>query len=314
MANGRALTHDHSTGRVWVVRYERLHRADAKRAPSSQLERDFLDALDEWPYDTSEDPSFFSARKLGGLLTWGICRPDLRWIVRRGDTIVFISDEPSAAGDRIYRFAAFATVATTVSQRAIWNEPELAVYRRYLNLLLEPDRESEPEQNGEIDAFVHRERHPTGDHPDWRKRLLPRPGGRITRPPYDFSNGDSATTRDAAKPPMRIPLAPNYVLFEPDSPSTVMIPDPPVVAIRRTSDSGIAERWYEDARSQALHGLTLGRRINQCRAGLRSSWTGHQHAPLRLRDPAPRWREHAWVLVSELGLLDARREDSDSSH
>lgn len=32
----------------------------------------------KWPYDVGDDPSFFSAKRLRGPVTWGVCRQDVR--------------------------------------------------------------------------------------------------------------------------------------------------------------------------------------------------------------------------------------------
>ena len=44
-------------------------------------------AASEWPYDNGDDPSFFAVRKHGGLLSWGVCREDLRTAIRPGSIV-----------------------------------------------------------------------------------------------------------------------------------------------------------------------------------------------------------------------------------
>jgi hypothetical protein len=73
------------------------------------------------------------------VLSWGMCRPDLRNTVTVGDVAVFmaadrLSDRPSAR----YQLAGWATVERTVSQLDIWQQEKLAVYRHYSNLLIRP--------------------------------------------------------------------------------------------------------------------------------------------------------------------------------
>jgi hypothetical protein len=93
----------------------------------------------EWPYDYGDDPSFFCRRHLGGALTWGVCRADVRSQVQPGDVVVFFSF--TKAGRQVqYRLSAIATVQTKLRQSDIFTNPLYKRYRRYLNLLIRPSR------------------------------------------------------------------------------------------------------------------------------------------------------------------------------
>ena len=101
------------------------------------------DALDrnDWPYDTGDDPSFFSADRFGGNVTWGICRQQIRNRLNPGDIIIFFSFRKQSSHNAMeYSLCAVATVARKVKQTDIWTDPSLRVYRRYLNLLIRPTK------------------------------------------------------------------------------------------------------------------------------------------------------------------------------
>jgi hypothetical protein len=155
---------------VFVVRYE-VSRPEQLRRPSTALGEEFDDAVraQEWPYDPADDPAFFCARRLrreGGQLSWGICRPDVRSRLRPGDTVVFLGNEDEGS-QTSYRFAGFATVKEMIGQDQIWEDDRYAVYRQYLNLLVEAAGDG---------VYRHRETHPGDPHPNWLWRLVGRSG------------------------------------------------------------------------------------------------------------------------------------------
>ena len=82
------------------------------------------DAGGGWPVDVGDDPAFRSSSAAygsRGRLSWGVCRPNLRNRVARGDVVVFFAAEearPDAL--RAYRFVGWATVDEVVSQTDIW--------------------------------------------------------------------------------------------------------------------------------------------------------------------------------------------------
>ena len=77
-----------------------------------------------WPVDVGDDPAFECSRlyaKVGGRLSWGVCRPDLRNEITPGDMVVFV------AADRLrdhrparYRLAGWGTAERLVSQVEVW--------------------------------------------------------------------------------------------------------------------------------------------------------------------------------------------------
>jgi hypothetical protein len=62
-----------------------------------------------WPYDNGDDPSFY-AQHQGALLTWGVCRQQIRNAIRPGSIVVFFSFTGEGC-TTCYRMAAVVTVA-----------------------------------------------------------------------------------------------------------------------------------------------------------------------------------------------------------
>jgi hypothetical protein len=125
----------------------------------------------DWPEDVGDDPAFVASREFiseGGVLSWGVCRQDVRNKLNRGDLVLFFATDRRAdrqAAPVRYWFVGFATVAQKVSQVDIWRKRSLAVFRNYQNLLIRP-----------IDAgrtrFKHFERLPPSQwHGDWYWRM-----------------------------------------------------------------------------------------------------------------------------------------------
>src|SRR5438094_6462895 len=81
--------------------------ADSCGKPASLFE---IAREDKFPYDVGDDPAFLSARRYGGRVTWGVCRPDVRTAIR--------PDEKN------------------VRQTELFESPAMRVYLRYLNLLI----------------------------------------------------------------------------------------------------------------------------------------------------------------------------------
>ena len=95
------------------------------------VERAIRDA--EWPYDNGDDPSFYVAR-MGGTLTGGVCREDLRNAIAKDSIVVFFSFIPLTNGEILYRLCAVATVDDKVDHRAVHLDHLLLQFRHlYLN-------------------------------------------------------------------------------------------------------------------------------------------------------------------------------------
>jgi hypothetical protein len=267
-----------------------------KRRLEGAASRAFLEAVQggAWPHDTSDDPSFFASKHFGGPITWGICRPNLRCLLRVGDVVVFFSDEADGRM-RIYRFCGFATVARKVTQEAIWRDPDLAPFQSYLNVMAAPDGDG---------AFVNRELHPDHPHPDWLWRAVC-PRGNSWRK-SDFANfGTDARVRlgiDVAANGQPIRFAANYIVFDHNPRMTYVVGDPPVVAERDLdARRGPHENWRDSEIAERLYDLTLAR-AKANRRFLRTSdgQSPHPYAVLTVGPAA--WRTEALQTIRELHL------------
>jgi hypothetical protein len=234
----------------------------------------------------------------GCSLTWGICRPNLRNQLRVSDAVVFFAVE-DFDGEVGYRFSGYATVARKVSQDQIWQEDELAVYRDYLNLLVEPAGEG---------CFRHAENHPGGGHHDWLWRLVRSAG-------YPWKKADFApweeprfektiipgVSKTAGGQPIR--FARNYVIFEREPPQTLIAADPPLIAV--SPGRREPEIWLGDDFAVGLRRLTVGECPDRT---LRTTAPRNQHPFIRLDTSAIAWREGVARVVAEIPawpLIDA---------
>jgi hypothetical protein len=153
--------------------------------------------------------------------------------------------------------------------------------------------------------YRHEERHPGDVHEDWLERLICRSGYRWAAGDFDSWRDRSCekTVRNAAdRTPSGQPIrfARNYVVFAAGAPETVILAEPPLVAVHE-SGMGIAEKWFDDPLAVQLKALVLDMAKNPAR-GLRSSTTGFQHAPMPLTIAAQEWREKMTVLVKRRRL------------
>jgi hypothetical protein len=117
-------------------------------------------------YDWGDDPSFFSAEYVQGAAesaAWGVCRPNVRRMVRRGDSVVFFCARRARKFDPIhYLFTGYGTVARTVKKRQdVWRKAELQPYQNHFNVLAKP---------GQLGRLKNAERFPP-IHEDWAERV-----------------------------------------------------------------------------------------------------------------------------------------------
>src|SRR5262245_54641763 len=88
-----------------------------------------------WPADIGDDPALMAAAQSeSGVITWGICRRNLRNLVRAGDVLVFFAaDRLTDHTPASYCWVGYATVDRKISQAEIWEKNELADFRTYPN-------------------------------------------------------------------------------------------------------------------------------------------------------------------------------------
>jgi hypothetical protein len=133
----------------------------SEAARSDPLLRRFLDGYPEHFYDWGDDPGFFAAEQRFGDVrraSWGVCRSDVRRRLEVRDAVVFFCGKQRAC-QWTYHFVGVGVVARTLDRKDLWKEPELAPYRRFYNLLVQPTP----------GGFIQRERFHRW-HKDWERR------------------------------------------------------------------------------------------------------------------------------------------------
>jgi hypothetical protein len=243
-----------------------------------------------WPEDIGDDPSFVASRNLarrGGVLTWGVCRQDVRNRLCVGDLVIFFATDrpidrrPEAVR---YTFVGFATVARKISQVEIWRKPSLAVYCQYSNLLIRADG----------DRFEHFEpglpRHKW--HGDWYWRMARIDGHRKTD--FDRIHAQPALSlRDG----LIAPVADNYVLFAPDGDATMILQNPPMIATAKIA--GRPEVWEQTAFARELRDWLQAATHRSLRTT--NAQRAHRHITIRGAD-IDEWRAHLRRLCHAAGL------------
>ena len=241
-------------------------------ANASDVLRAYVSAIKEenaWPFDTGDDPSFFSSWYFDANLTWGVCRGDLRNEIVEDCVVVFFAFTDFE--DRTqYRLSAFATVDASVKQTDIFENEELLTYREYLNLLTSPG-DSTDEWRWLEPCF------PDVKHPNWLWRLADR---------SIFRGEDLDKYEDAARiranqviNGQRYQFGKNYVIFSKEATKTYVIDDPPVVA-EWFKGRGCQESWRPDGLSKGVFERTVGviNRHGSKNRGLRTAGT-YPHCP-----------------------------------
>jgi len=194
-------------------------------------------------YDRGDDPSFLSSAGLrddGGVLTWGVCRPDVRNAIQPNDLVGFFAAERQLHFPQVpvrYYFTGFATVDRKIRQSDIWQQEEFAVYRQYPNLLIRKAR----------GGFEHFE--PKAEHPDWLWRIVDR--RRNWRENIQQAQRDGYFRRGS------VVLGENYVLFKPEGDGTLVLAHPRVVA--EAFKAGCPERWRDDPVAADIRNVILSR-------------------------------------------------------
>jgi hypothetical protein len=233
-------------------------------------------AAGEWPYDNGDDPSFYAARHDDGLLTWGVCRQDLRNKIRPGSICVFFAFTKDRGTTR-YRTSAVATVSDKLDRRSVFQDTRFHG-KNYINILIRPDG------NGWV--YDETDRHKGDRHTDWLWRIA---AHRATgQQEFDERNTGIRTTGRFTDDDVKI--ATNYVVFSDRADETYISPNPPLAAI---AENGVHETWV----SENLKRLTVdvaARLHPGQRNFLRSTGSGYVHRQLTFRLPTDRavaWRQ-----------------------
>lgn len=218
-----------------------------RRPPArpSKFVASFYDACDaeSFPYDIGDDPSFFASRQLGGPVTWGICRPDVRGMIHQRDWVSFFSARRLFDLSAVhYHFVAALQVEKLLSHASLFKTT--SVLSSYLNLVMRPSGT----------GWEHHEPglHPRDWHDDWMWRICRRSGLR-KKDVVEASRAhqDGAPLRMGATP---LPLADNYIVFGQES--AIRPTRPILVAEFRQGD--LTERWIENPTAIKIRALVFG--------------------------------------------------------
>jgi len=229
-----------------------------------------------FPYDIGDDPSFFASKHLGGPITWGVCRADVRRALKPRDWVVFFAAEraPDEPDITSYYLVAALEVDYLTSQTDVVSgktrEPKL---HEYLNLLIVPDG----------DGWRHYEpaNHPRDWHKDWLWRICDQDG----RAKRDMQ---AAAARHFPGQPLPVPVANNYVVFS--RVSEIRLGTPLLVA--RHAKGELTESWLCDPLPVEVRRLVFG----HSQRGLRTPNRQQPHRHFR-RELPEGWGENLRALV-----------------
>jgi hypothetical protein len=266
---------------VYQVRPPKLgHDSEIAAAFYKETARFYKDtARSGFPYDGGDDPAFFSARRLDGPITWGVCRPDVRCPIRKDDGIVFFAEQKDSQDTKTthYRFVSALRVADKMQHTALSKHP---LFSQYLNLVIRPCGV----------GWEHHEPVWKAGHPDWlwkvtcqslvrclglpQKETKRRDASGIT---HTEKHWEVAGQKHTAGKPLTIdghcvPVAANYVVFSRSS--AVLAHDPPLVA--RHHEGEKQESWESDSTSAEIRKLVFRNSGRYLRINNRMA---HRHIP-----------------------------------
>lgn len=273
---------------IYLVVYGSTLRANFKDCSGQfeRVERATADA--EWPYDVGDDPSFFVARR-NGLLTWGVCRQDVRTAIHRHtangepSVVVFFSFTKAVRREPMhYRLSAVATVAETVDRRDVFRDSRFRGRTdEYLNLLIRPQCDG-----WEYDESYRPKRE---RHYDWLWRIAAHEG--LSQ--KAFTQKYRRIYEKLWFPDGAVAMQRNYIIFSSSPDETYIASNPPEVA---TAVPGKHEHWHRHHYLSQLKQLTVDQARELHCAGrnfLRSTNVQRAHPQIRFEmpeDAALSWR------------------------
>lgn len=200
----------------------------------------------DWLLDVADDPSFFSASKYAGSVTWGVCRQDVRNHLSPGDLVIFFAVKFNPLRDAAdYHLSAALTVYATVSQASVFRDSELEPFRQYLNLLIRPSAAGWEH----FEPALPR----SSWHSDWLWRICAHNG----LPKSEFLEAGSAPSIGPTPTIRGVPLqfARNYVVFSDNPSSSVVFRPAPLVARWRKADP--YEAWLETPAARRIRSIAF---------------------------------------------------------
>lgn len=186
---------------------DRSDKVDASRSPV-----EYQQFVRERPptSDVGDDPSFFCATRLKGPVTWGICRHNVRNILRNHDEIHFVLCDKTNRPTWEYYYVGHGVVATTITHEEIFTKSEFRLFREYFNTLLEPRGK----------RFIHFEKLPLGMwHDDWVMRLssvhrLGQLDLLVPKTPCGIREAKTKHLEGVEFLNSKVPLGSNYIVFD----------------------------------------------------------------------------------------------------
>lgn len=262
---------------VYLVPYHSLKPTTSRLAAASGRFFCVEKAIEakEWPYDNGDDPSFFAARHDGGLLTWGVCRRDVRSKIRPGDMCVFLAFTKEREIIR-YKMSAVATVLEKLDRRSVVHDSRFQG-KTYINLLIRPD--------GNGWKYDEDDRHKGDRHSDWLWRLSEH--GPTGKKQFNAQNKDIRETGHFAD--SDVSVAKDYIVFSQRPDETYISPNPPLVAL---AGKGEHEKWVSNELARLTVDKAAGLHPNG-RNFLRSTSQAYVHRQLTFRmraDEVSEWR------------------------
>jgi len=177
---------------------------------------------------------FFSPAQLGGPVTWGVCRPNVRNRIEVGDWVVFFSC-PDAPEGREYKCVGALRVEAKIMQTEVFGAGTDPLLRNYLNLLIRPCGQGWNWYEPALRRW----------HADWLWRLSAGTRGRKK------SLEQLGIDHEAGRP-LPEQVAANYVIFS--SVDAIIATNPPQVA-RQVEKH---ESWSDSPAIQTLRQVVLG--------------------------------------------------------
>lgn len=247
-------------------------------------------ATSAFPYDIGDDPSFFASQYHTGPVTWGVCRPDARSLIKEDDCVAFFSAERDGPVTR-YRFVAGLQVGRLTSHLAMSSPGEDEVFSRYLNLLVRPC----------IAGWEHHEPglHPNQWHEDWIWRMCRRRG--LEKAAVVVAGAEGSLTAELNAGGTRFEAATNYVVFRRDN--AVLAHRPFLVAEYSHGAPG-CDVWRTEAGLLALKRHVFGTSPRTLRTTNRRQ--PHRHVRRTIVN-GDAWMRDLMSLVTNLGSNDFKK-------
>ena len=169
-AKSKALVHDNP--KLRVGKFLRRYKRNLEGSTTGRF------------YDWGDDPAFFGAEEFLGDVrqaSWGVCRPDVRRQLSRGDFVVFFcaQQQLEERSRWTYHYIGVGTVSKVIRRRSrLWTVDAYRKYRKFYNLLID-----EVDNHKEV-LFPHHD-------DDWEDKL---------QAPYILFEGSVQTHFNVRKP------------------------------------------------------------------------------------------------------------------